>query len=467
MKVDVVMPQMGESIAEGTIAKWLKKAGEKVERDESLLEITTDKVDSEVPSPESGVLSEIVVEEGETVEVGEVLARIETDAEAADEAAEEAGAEEEKKEAEEDKGAAAVEEEEKEEETEEAKKRKKEKKEKEKKEKAAQGAEEEKEGEAEEESPEREPAQKSERGPAAFFSPVVRNIARKEGISEKELQKISGSGYGGRVTKDDVLEFLETRESEKETVPAGGTLEIPKLQFSYDPDRVEIIQMSTVRKKIAEHMVYSKHVSPHTYNAAEVDMTRIVRFREREKKAFEKEEGFKLTYTPFILHATVLALKDNPMMNSSVEGDRIIRKEDINLGVAVAVENGLLVPVIRQADEKNLLGLARASWDLAARAREKRLKPEEIQGGTFTVTNPGVFGNIFGFPIINQPQVGILGVGAVRKMPVVVEDDAIAVRSRMIITLSYDHRVIDGAAAARFIQEVRANLEDYDLEQAL
>src|SRR5690606_14383321 len=234
----------------------------------------------------------------------------------------------------------------------------------------------------------------------------------------------------------------------------------------YDPDRVEIIEMSTMRKTIAEHMVYSKHVSPHTYNAAEVGMTRVVHFRERVKGQFEGEEQFKLTYTPFILHATAQALKSYPLMNSSVEEHRIIRKEYINLGVAVAIDDGLLVPVIKEADEKNLLGLARASWELAEKARQKKLKPDDVQGGTFTVTNPGVFGNIFGFPIINQPQVGILGVGAVKKRPVVV-DDAIAIRSIMYITLSYDHRVIDGALAARFIQTVRENLETYDVDKAL
>lgn len=466
MKVDVVMPQMGESIAEGTVAKWLKKPGESVERDESLLEITTDKIDTEVPSPESGVLKEVLVEEGETVEVGEVLAHIETDAEAAsEEAASETDREKSAKEKEKDEGKKAPQKEAKE-------KVKKEEEEKDRASKEAAGPEEDKEEPTAEESAKEKISPKEEVGEAeeseetdqaSFFSPVVRNIARKEGISDKKLRQIEGSGYGGRVTKDDVLRYLEDEGGKQ----IGDQLEIPRMQFSYDPNRVEIIQMSTMRKKIAEHMVYSKHVSPHTYNAAEVDMTRIVRFREREKRGFEEEEGFKLTFTPFILHATVLALKDNPMMNSSVDGDRIIRKEDINLGVAVAVSNGLLVPVIREADEKNLLGLARAAWDLASRAREKRLKPEELQGGTFTVTNPGVFGNIFGFPIINQPQVGILGVGAVRKLPVVLEEDAIGIRSRMIITLSYDHRAIDGAAAARFIQNVRSNLEEYDVEQAL
>src|SRR5690606_10463159 len=249
------------------------------------------------------------------------------------------------------------------------------------------------------------------------------NVAREHGLSKSQLSRIQGTGHGGRITKSDVLQFIENQQVE-EAAPVEKKeaptlrLEIPRMKFTYDPDRVEIIEMSTMRKTIAEHMVYSKHVSPHTYNAAEVDMTRIVHFRERVKGQFEREEQFKLTYTPFILHATVQALKSYPLMNSSVEEHRIIRKEYINLGVAVAIDDGLLVPVIKEADEKNLLGLARASWELAEKARQKKLKPDDVQGGTFTVTNPGVFGNIFGFPIINQPQVGILGVGAVKKRPV-------------------------------------------------
>ncbi|MEJ2082031.1 MAG: dihydrolipoamide acetyltransferase family protein, partial [Acidobacteriota bacterium] len=229
---------------------------------------------------------------------------------------------------------------------------------------------------------------------------------------------------------------------------------------------VEVIEMTQMRKAIAEHMVRSKHTSAHTYTVAEVDMTRIVRFRESIKDSFQRENGFKLTFTPFILHATVRALKAHPLMNSSVEGDRILQWEYVNLGVAVAIETGLIVPVIKQADEKNLLGLARAANDLAVRAHNKKLVPDDVQGGTFTVTNPGVFGNIFGFPIINQPQVGILGVGAIKRRPVVI-DDAIAIRSIMYVSLSYDHRVVDGALAARFLQEIRGILEDYDTDRAL
>jgi len=241
---------------------------------------------------------------------------------------------------------------------------------------------------------------------------------------------------------------------------AGGTVSAESGQ------RIQVIEMTQMRKRIAEHMVESKRTSPHTYTVAEVDMTRVVRFRESVKARFQNENGFSLTYTPFILHATVLALRAHPMMNSSVQEDKILVKDFVNLGVAVALESGLIVPVVKNADEKNLLGLARAAHELAVRAQNKKLVPDDVQGGTFTVTNPGVFGNIFGLPIINQPQVGILGVGAIKKRPVVV-DEAIAIRSIMYVSLSYDHRVVDGALAARFVQEIRRILEDYDTDHAL
>ncbi|MGH9340749.1 MAG: dihydrolipoamide acetyltransferase family protein [Acidobacteriota bacterium] len=419
MKVDLVMPQMGESIAEGTIAKWLKKAGDKVERDESVLEISTDKVDTEVPSPGTGVISKILVEEGETVEVGTVLAEIESDAEQAQPEKRAA-----QKPAEKPTEAPL----------------------------------------AEKPKPEAPPQAKEAPRQEPRISPVARNLADKEGLSPDEVSEIQGSGSEGRLTKDDVLRYLERREAPhpeqprpEAAAPAGE--QVPAMKFPYDRDRVEIIPMSTMRRKIAEHMVYSKRTSPHVYTVAEVDMTRIVQFREQVKSHFEKKEGFKLTYTPFVLHATVRALRQWPIVNSSVEGEKIIRKMYINLGVAVAIEDGLIVPVIRDADEKSLLGLARELYDLGTRAREKKLKPHEVQDGTFTVTNPGVFGSIFGLPVINQPQLGILGVGAVKKRPVVI-DDAIAIRSIMLLTLSYDHRIIDGALAGRFLQQIVTNLEE-------
>jgi len=399
MKVDVKMPEMGESITEGTVAKWLRKPGDKVERDEALLEITTDKIDSEIPSPEKGVLAEILIEEGETVEVGTPLARIET---------------------------------------------------------------------GDKQTVEKSPSEKSATGKtekkredSLTLSPVAKKIADKEGISDMELGHIQGSGVKGKLTKDDLLRYVDVR---------GDEAESPSTQTPADAmtgeDNFEVIEMSTMRKAIAEHMVQSKRVSPHTYTVAEVDMTGIVGFRERIKTKFERERGFKLTYTPFVLHATVLALKAFPLVNSSLEGDQIIQKKFINLGVAVALETGLIVPVIKQADEKNLLGLARSAAELADKAKQKKLMPDDIQGGTFTVTNPGVYGNIFGLPIINQPQLAILGVGAIKKRPVVV-GDAIAIRSIMFISLSYDHRVIDGSLSARFVQQIRSNLENYDTDNAI
>ncbi len=424
MKVDVVMPEMGESITEGTVAKWLKEPGDKVERDEAILEITTDKIDSEIPSPEDGVLAEILAEEGKTVAVGDALARIETEAAAAAEPK-----------AKPSPAAPPVEE------------------------KAKQQP---------EPAPEPEPpapaaAPPEKPAPAKVdrpLSPVARSLVREEGLTEAELDAIEGSGRGGRVTKDDVVKYLESRPAGEEPPPPAPARPGPTREGP-----VEVIEMTQMRKLIAEHMVRSKRTSAHTYTVAEVDMTRIVRFRDAVKGAFERENGFKLTFTHFILHAAVRALKAYPLMNSSVDGDRILQWEYVNLGVAVALESGLIVPVIKQADEKNLLGLARAANDLAVRAHNKKLLPDDVQGGTFTVTNPGVFGNIFGFPIINQPQVGILGVGAIKKRPVVV-DDAIAIRSIMYVSLSYDHRVVDGALAARFLQEIRGILENYETDRA-
>jgi 2-oxoglutarate dehydrogenase complex dihydrolipoamide succinyltransferase (E2) component len=421
MKVDVVMPEMGESISEGTIAKWLKKPGDPVERDEAILEITTDKIDSEIPAPGAGVLGEVLVEEGQTVEVGTVLARIDTESDAP-----EPRKTEEPKEAE----------------------------------KARE--------EGEPEKPEVEPAAAAEsdaRGKAdSAFSPVARNLARKEGLTKADMEKIEGSGRGGRVRKEDVVRYIESRSDETDGAPPEEA--VAESADGHPDDRVEVIEMTPMRRMIAEHMVRSKRTSPHTYTVAEVDMTRIVRFRDSIKGRFERENGFNLTYTPFVLHAAVLALKAHPLVNSSVEGDTIIRKDFINLGVAVALESGLIVPVIKGADEKNLLGLARSAHDLAVRAQTRKLSPEEVQGGTFTVTNPGVFGNVFGLAIINQPQLAILGVGAIKKRPVVV-DDAIAIRSIMYLSLSYDHRAIDGALAARFLQEIRGILENYDTERVL
>jgi len=404
MKVDVLMPEMGESITEGTVAKWLKKPGDPVRRDESILEITTDKIDSEIPSQADGVLAEILVEEGTTVDVGTLLARIESDPS--------------------------------------------------------------NNMTFSEKKPESLPDDQT--GEAAVsISPVARNIAKEEGISSDELNLIQGSGSRGRLTKNDLLEYLNHRKDAGQPEPVSkAVIQASEPKTFQEDDGIEIIEMSNMRRMIADHMVESKRTSPHTYTVAEVDMTNIVRFREEVKKSFLAEKGFKLTYTPFILHATVLALKAYPLVNSSVVDGKILKKRHINLGIAVALETGLIVPVIRRAEEKNLLGLARNANELGLKAQNKKLTPADVQDGTFTVTNPGIWGNIFGLPIINQPQLGILGVGAIKKRPVVV-NDAIAIRSIMYLSLSYDHRVIDGALAARFLQEIRSILEDYETERVL
>ncbi|NUN70819.1 MAG: 2-oxoglutarate dehydrogenase, E2 component, dihydrolipoamide succinyltransferase [Bacteroidetes bacterium] len=425
--IDVIMPQMGESIAEGTITKWHKKVGDKIAKDETLLEISTDKVDSEIPAPAAGVLAEILFKEQTTVGVNTVIAKIASGSGAVVTAAPSAPA-----------PVAA---------------------------------------------PAAAPAP-AVHAPVAhhaaeavpsdrFYSPLVLNIARTEGVSMSELEAIPGSGANGRVSKNDILAYVQKKRSggvpsvpaPKPSAPAY-TAPKPAAPITYPAGRVEIIKMDTMRKAIAEHMVRSKHTSAHVGSLSEADLTGIVKFREKHKAAFEKREGFNLTYTPFFLEAVVKAIKDFPMMNSSVDGDTIIIRKDVNLGVAVALENGLIVPVIKNAEQKNLAGIARSLNDLATRARNKKLMPDEVTGGTFTVTNPGGFGNLYGFPIINQPQVAILGVGAIKKRPVVI-DDAIAIRSMVYISMSYDHRIIDGALGGMFMQKVVHYLENFDVTQAI
>jgi 2-oxoglutarate dehydrogenase E2 component (dihydrolipoamide succinyltransferase) len=422
--VEVVMPQMGESIAEGTIVKWYKKVGEKVNKDETLLEISTDKVDSEIPSPTAGVLKKILVGENETVEVHTVIAHIETDGDGAvqQEATKEEAAEEKKAEPDESTPA------------------------------------------PEREAVSRKMTKKPEENQPKdrFYSPLVLNIARKENVSMGELENVPGTGAGGRVTKKDILSYIEDKKAGRVTerpAAAEPKIEVPR-------DGVEVIPMDTMRKKIAEHMVYSVKTSPHVSSVTEADMSRIYAFREKHKTAFEKKEGFKLTYTPFIVDAVIRAIKKYPLINASIDGDKILMKRYINIGVAVALENGLIVPVIKNADEKNLTGLARAVDDLAVRARSKKLTPDDVQGGTFTITNPGIFGNLWGTPIINQPQLAIMGVGAIKKRAVVV-DDMIAIKPMVYISMSYDHRLIDGALGGMFLQTVVQNLENFDDKQNL
>ncbi len=420
--IDVIMPQMGESIAEGTIAKWHKKVGDKITKDETLLEISTDKVDSEIPSPASGVIAELLFPEQTTVNVHTVIARISTESNATGSAPVSAPPPAAEK-------LAAV------------------------------------------SQPVPQPTQQ-QIPTDRFYSPLVLNIARTESVSMSELERIPGTGSNGRVSKKDILAYVEQKKTGKVTAPVqsvspqASVAPKPAAPITYVPGRVEIVKMDTMRKAIAEHMVRSKHTSAHVGSVSEADLTNIVKFREKNKSAFEKREGFNLTYTPFFLDAVVKALKDFPLLNSSVDGDSIIIRKDINLGVAVALENGLIVPVIKNAEQKSLAGLARSLNDLATRARNKKLMPDEVTGGTFTVTNPGGFGNLYGFPIINQPQVAILGVGAIKKRPVVI-DDAIAIRSMVYVSMSYDHRIIDGAQGGMFMQKVVFYLENFDMNQTV
>jgi 2-oxoglutarate dehydrogenase E2 component (dihydrolipoamide succinyltransferase) len=428
--VDVVMPQMGESIAEGTITKWYKKIGEKIGRDETLLEISTDKVDSEIPSPAAGTVAEILFPEQETVNVHTVIARIKTD------------------------GAGAFPTEQKAE--------------------PAPPVVHEKVAPPVVTAPEIQVQPSSQKVSQAienndvatdrFYSPLVMNIARTEGVSMSELETIAGTGTNGRITKNDILQYVRNKKPQQHVHREPQQPPIQKGTVS--SSGTEIIKMDAMRKAIAEHMVRSVHTSAHVGSVTEADVSKIVAFREKQKTGFEKREGFKLTYTPFFVEAVVKAIKDYPMLNSSVEDDSIIIRKDINIGVAVALESGLIVPVVKHADNKNLAGLARAVNDLSNRARLKKLAPDEVQSGTFTITNPGIFGNLYGFPIINQPQVGILGIGVIKKRPVVIED-GIAIRSMVYISMSYDHRVVDGALGGMFLERIVQYLENFDGEQGI
>ena len=425
MPTNVVMPQMGESIAEGTIVRWIKKVGDKVDRDEPLFEISTDKVDAEIPSPGAGVLTEIKVKEGETVPVNSVVAVIGAAGEKAVAAAASAPA---SKTSEMPEAAAGQ--------------------------------------------PEAAPAVEAagvRSGALPDFdelrrqksSPLVRRIAAEHHI---DIRQINGTGISGRVTKNDILGFIKTGPA---SAPAAGKGHLPAFKPG---ERVEIVPMTIMRKKIAEHMVMSAHTSPHVYSVYEVDFHRLAQLRDKRKAEYERN-GAKLSYTALIAKVTVDAIRAFPFTNASIDGDNIVYKKDINLGIAVALDQGLIVPVIRNADEKNLLGLSRAIDDLATRARSKKLNPDEVQGGTFTITNPGIFGAVYGLPLINQPQVAILGVGAIEKRAVVVQagekghgadHDAIAIHPTCHLSLGYDHRLIDGADAGRFLAWIKERLENFD-----
>jgi 2-oxoglutarate dehydrogenase E2 component (dihydrolipoamide succinyltransferase) len=436
---DVVMPQMGESVAEGTVVRWIKKVGDRVDRDEPLFEISTDKVDAEIPSPAAGVLLEIRAKEGETVPVETVVAVIGEAAAAAAPAATPvpavpaptapvAAV----------PGPPAP---------------------------VAAGS-----APAAHATPPPAEAEPAGDGQRQKSSPLVRKIAKEHGV---DLARVPGTGLGGRVTKDDILGFLGeapapvASASPAKAAPAAPAAPPASPQPAahvpaFKPgDNVEIVPMSVMRRKIAEHMVLSRRTSAHVHSVFEVDYTRVAKIRQARKADYERQ-GVKLTYMSFLMKATVDALKAVPVVNTSIDGDNIVYKKDINLGIAVALDWGLIVPVIKHAEEKNVLGLSRAIQDLAARARSKQLKPDEVQGGTFTITNPGVFGAQFGMPIISQPQVAILGVGTIEKRVVALEDDAIGIRTRGYLSIGYDHRLIDGAVADEFMSYLKRTIETFD-----
>ncbi|MFD0794053.1 dihydrolipoamide acetyltransferase family protein [Mucilaginibacter litoreus] len=473
-KYQLLLPKMGESVAEATIIKWLKKPGDYIEADEAVMEIATDKVDSEVPSPVSGKLAEQLCKEDEVVQVGSVIAIIET--------------EEEELSAQpvtDSSVASAVVNQEKPDTTQQAHINT-----------------EEKEGVSD--IPGIAQLNQTESIPVnsikyenRFYSPLVKNIAMQEGIGNKELDTIPGSGAEGRLTKDDLLEYISNRNkstsgNDVADVSQTGTAtqqqpvsgDYPsqsdaKSAFISEKPRAassvsggeEIIEMDRMRKLIAEHMVHSKQTSPHVTSFVEADVTELVLWRNKIKGAFEKREGEKITFTPIFIEAVVKAIKDFPMINVSVNGNQIIRKKDINISMATALPSGnLIVPVIRKADELNLTGLTKAVNDLANRARNNKLQPDDVRDGTFTLTNVGSFGNVMGTPIINQPQVAILAVGAIKKKPAVIETpqgDAIAIRHMMFLSLSYDHRVVDGALGGSFVSRVAQYLENWDTTRSL
>ncbi len=419
MSLDIVMPKLGESVTEGTVVRWLKQEGDEVARDESILEIATDKIDTDIPCITDGVLKKILVQEGETVEVGQVLGILDVGGDDEGDATTEIETEADPVSDVETDGAPVA---------------------------------------AATPSDGTDILLRASR--EGFYSPLVRSIARREGISVKELDGLSGSGRNGRVTKKDILAYVSQRTAAPIT-PAITRPASPAL--TYTSVEADVMVMDNVRKAIAGHMVRSKATSPHVTSFTEVDMTHVSLYREQVKDEFLKKEGFKLTLTPFFIAAIVDALRTNPMLNASVDGDKIVLWKHVNLGLAVGLEKGVVVPVIQHAEEKNFLGLASSAYDLAIRAHDRKLNPDELQSGTFTLTNPGMWGTMFGTPIISQPQIGIIATGAVKKQMVVRDDDTTAIRSIMYMSLSYDHRVVDGLNAARFTQTITKNLEQFDL----
>lgn len=437
---DIPMPKMGESVMDGTIIKWYKKVGDSVKKDETFFEISTDKVDTEIPSPEDGFVVEILVQEQETVDVGTIVARISTSASAKPaqikleaQVAQPVSIPAEPIPSMHDVIAANAQ--------------------------------------------RNEPVEVEESGSDRFYSPLVMNIAKKQGVSSSELDSISGTGIGGRVTKNDILKFIEIKASQPAkpvsvSAPVSAPAQtrtaapVPSPMPSYINGETEVTPMDNIRRKIMEHMVISRDTSVHVTELAEVDMSKIYRFLQTKKAEIEKSEGVKLTYMPFIAHAVNRALRDYPLVNASIDGNNIVQKKFINLGIAVSMQpNGLIVPNIKNAQNKNIVGLAKAINDVALRARNRKLTPDDITNGTFTITNYGVFGTLFGTPIINQPEVAILGVGAVVKRAVVIEvdgQDTIAIKPMMYLTLAHDHRLVDGMLGGLFLKAVKDNLENFN-----
>lgn len=434
-RFELKLPKMGESVAEATITNWLKEVGDRIEADEMVLEIATDKVDSEVPSEVAGVLVEKLFQKDDLVQVGQTIAIIETEGEGAATPASESTST-----ATPEKAAEHVV-------------------------KTFEVA--------------KQTVETNFADSEKFFSPLVKNIAKEEGVSLAELENIAGTGKEGRVTKNDILDYVKNRGSQPAVaatpVAAAPKAEAPKAEPAKQAVPVsvngqdEIVEMDRMRKLISGYMVASVQTSAHVQSFIEVDVTNIVKWRDKVKNAFEKREGEKLTFTPIFMEAVAKALKDFPMMNISVDGEYIIKKKNINLGMAAALPNGnLIVPVIKNADQLNLVGMAKAVNDLGNRAKAGKLKPDDTQGGTYTVTNVGTFGSVFGTPIINQPQVGILALGAIRKVPAVIETpegDFIGIRQKMFLSHSYDHRVVDGALGGSFVKRVADYLEAFDVNR--
>jgi len=432
-RFEILMPKMGESIIEATITKWLKRKGDQVSEDDSLAEIATDKVDSEIPSPVEGVIEELLFNEGDVVPVGKVIAVINMGGEAPSK--EETAAKTEKPavfEKKEEKPVAAI-------------------------------------------VTDNTAALADFNSSGRFYSPLVKSIAKKENIPARELDGIAGTGKDGRVTKQDILDYLQNKPAPVTTAPAGAAA--PRMAPVFEKPKVtldsgdELFEMDRMRRLIADHMVMSKQVSPHVTSFIDIDVTNIVAWREKIKDGFFAREKEKLTYTHILIEASALALKEFPRVNASVDGYNIIHRKKVNIGMATALPNGnLIVPVIKDADQKSLLGIIKNVNDLANRARINKLLPDEIQEGTFTVTNFGTFDSLTGTPIISQPQVAILGIGAIRKKPVVIEalqGDLIGIRHIMILSLAYDHRVVDGALGGMFLKKMKEILENWDMNRNL